>query len=88
MIKYKPRAVYDQSAEITVYIKPEFTGNRIGNEVLARKNQITLAHSIIVLLGVIPANNTGRLKAFEKRGGAKNVLILNRLAKNSETYWT
>ncbi|QIA08107.1 GNAT family N-acetyltransferase [Draconibacterium halophilum] len=69
--RYKNRAAYDRSAEITIYLKPEYFGKGIGREVLLQMEQKALEVGIVVLLGIITAENETSIKLFERLGYEK-----------------
>ncbi|WP_321373435.1 N-acetyltransferase family protein [uncultured Draconibacterium sp.] len=69
--RYKNRAAYDRTAEVTIYLKPEFFGKGIGREVLQQMEQKALEVDIFVLLGIITAENEASIKLFERMGYEK-----------------
>ena len=69
--RYKPRAAYDRTAEITIYLKPEFFGKGIGKEVMLQMEQKALEVGIVVLMGIITAENEASVKLFERLGYEK-----------------
>lgn len=69
--RYKPRAAYDRTAEITIYLKPEFFGKGIGKEVMLQMEQKALEVGIVVLMGIITAENESSVKLFERLGYEK-----------------
>ncbi|MDT8901524.1 N-acetyltransferase family protein [Anaeroselena agilis] len=66
--QHKNREAYDGTAEITVYLNPDFIGKGIGSlaikhvEVYARKQQLH------VLVATICGENTNSIKLFERNG--------------------
>ena len=69
---YKNRAAYNRTSEVTVYLKPEYTGKGIGKIVLNRLEEDARKTGIIkVLVGLISADNIGSVKLFEKAGYEK-----------------
>ncbi|MDX8339441.1 GNAT family N-acetyltransferase [Draconibacterium sp. IB214405] len=69
--RYKPRAAYDRTAEVTIYLKPEYFGKGIGREVLQLLEQKALEVGIVVLMGIITAENEASVKLFERMGYEK-----------------
>nr|WP_321356882.1 N-acetyltransferase family protein [uncultured Draconibacterium sp.] len=69
--RYKPRDAYDRTAEVTIYLKPEFFGKGIGKEVLLQMEQKALEVGIVVLMGIITAENEASVKLFERLGYEK-----------------
>ncbi len=68
---YKKREAYDRSAEVTIYLNPEFGGRGIGKETMIRLEQIALENDIYVLLGIITGSNVASIKLFENCGYEK-----------------
>ena len=64
--QYKKRQAYDRTAEITIYLKPEFSGLGIGGEVIKRLEFIAKENGICVLIGVISGDNDSSIRLFEK----------------------
>ena len=69
--QHKKRQAYDRTAEVTLYLKPDFTGKGIGKEVLFRLEDIAKQNNICVLIGVITGDNFGSIALFEKCGYEK-----------------
>jgi phosphinothricin acetyltransferase len=67
-IWYKKRQAYDRTAEVTLYLKPEFHGKGIGKIVLERLEPIALNSGIKNLLGIITGENSASIALFEKCG--------------------
>ena len=63
---YKKRQAYNRTAEITIYLKPEFTGKGIGKKSIHFLESEALKFGIRNFLAVITGNNTESLKLFEK----------------------
>ena len=66
--QYKNRQAYDRTAEITIYLKPEFSGKGIGKETLVILEDIARSNKISVLIGVISGDNQASITLFEKCG--------------------
>lgn len=68
---YKKRQAYDRTAEVTLYLKPEFTGKGIGKYVLGQIEKTAVELQIKVLLGIISGDNTASIILFERCGYEK-----------------
>lgn len=66
--QFRKKEAYDISAEVTLYIKPEFTGKKIGIEVLSFMEKTAKELGLKNLVGVITSENTSSLKLFERCG--------------------
>lgn len=64
--RYKPRQAYDRTAEITLYLKPEFWNKGIGKETMKLLEQVAKQNDICVLIGIITGENHASIKLFEK----------------------
>lgn len=69
--QYKKRQAYDRTAEITIYLKPEYSGKGIGKATLDKLENIAKSNDICVLIGIISGDNQGSIKLFEKCGYEK-----------------
>ena len=69
--QHNRREAYDRTAEVTIYLRPEFTGRGIGQQTLEMIKTVARDNGISVLLGVISAENTGSVRLFEKCGFEK-----------------
>lgn len=69
---YKNRPAYDRTAEVTVYLKVEYTGKGFGRIALQRLENDALKTGVIkVLIGIISADNVDSIKLFERAGYIK-----------------
>lgn len=66
--QFRKKEAYDISAEVTLYIKPEFTGKQIGVEVLSFMEKTAKNLGLKNLVGVITSENSGSLKLFKRCG--------------------
>jgi phosphinothricin acetyltransferase len=66
--QFNKRQAYDRTAEISLYLKPEFTGKGIGREVIGRLEEIARENGISVLIAGITAENTQSIAVFKKCG--------------------
>jgi L-amino acid N-acyltransferase YncA len=69
--QYKKRQAYDRTAEVTIYLKPGYSGRGIGKEILERLETIARKNDICVLIGVIAGDNQASIRLFEKCGYEK-----------------
>lgn len=65
---YKPRQAYDYTAEVTIYLHPDKTGNGIGNQAMNFIEKIAREREFHALLGVICSENEASIKLFRKFG--------------------
>jgi phosphinothricin acetyltransferase len=64
--QYKKREAYDRTAEITIYLKPEFFGKGIGVHTIKMLESNSFKNGIKVLIGIISEENSASIKLFEK----------------------
>ncbi len=69
--QYKKRQAYDRTAELSLYLKTEYSGRGIGKEVLDYLEKVALDSGISVLIGIISGDNETSIKLFEKNGYEK-----------------
>jgi phosphinothricin acetyltransferase len=69
--QYKKRQAYDRSAEVSLYLKPGFTGKGIGKLALAHLEEMAGQQGISVLIGIISGDNEMSIKLFEDCGYEK-----------------
>jgi L-amino acid N-acyltransferase YncA len=68
LTRYKKRQAYDRSAELSVYLKPEFTGKDIGRAALDNRETPAKKTGIHVLVGTIYGENHASTRLMEKAG--------------------
>ncbi len=68
---YKPRQAYDRTAEVTIYLKPEFAGKGIGKSSLLEMEKLASDMGVQVILGIITGENMSSIKLFESSGYEK-----------------
>ncbi len=68
---YKKRQAYNRTAEISLYLRPEFTGKGIGKIALNFLGTVAVNNGISVLIGIISGDNENSIKLFEKCGYEK-----------------
>jgi phosphinothricin acetyltransferase len=69
--QYKKRQAYDRTAELSLYLKSEYTGRGIGKVVLEHLEKVAKDNGISVLIGIISGDNENSIKLFEKNGYEK-----------------
>ena len=68
LTQYKKRQAYDRSAELSIYLKPEFTGKGIGLVALSHLEAAAKKAGIHVLVGTICGENQASIRLMEKAG--------------------
>jgi L-amino acid N-acyltransferase YncA len=71
LTQYRKKEAYDRTAEIRVYLKPEFTGKGLGRSVVAFLEKIVGSKQIRVILASISGENTASIKLFQRMGFEK-----------------
>lgn len=66
--QHKKREAYDATGEISVYLKPGYSGKGLGRLAIDHIEQHARQHSFHVLLATISSQNKDSLKLFEKAG--------------------
>jgi len=69
--QHKKREAYDGTAEVTIYLKPEYTGKGIGGPSLVFAEEVARKSGIHVLVATICGDNSSSIKLFEKNGFVK-----------------
>jgi L-amino acid N-acyltransferase YncA len=69
--QYKKRQAYDRTAEITIYLRPEYFGKGIGTQTIIMLEKTAFKHGIKVLIGIISGDNLSSISLFEKCGFEK-----------------
>ncbi|MFW6268308.1 MAG: N-acetyltransferase family protein [Marinilabiliaceae bacterium] len=68
---FKKRQAYDRTAEITVYLKPEYCGQGIGYKTVTHLEEIARQKGIKVLVGTITGTNENSIRLFARCGFEK-----------------
>ncbi|MBN1415617.1 MAG: N-acetyltransferase [Bacteroidales bacterium] len=68
---YKKRQAYNRTAEVTVYLKKEYTGHGIGKLALQRLEEVTRSAGIKVLIGIVTGDNIQSIHLFTRLGYEK-----------------
>jgi len=71
LARYKNRQAYDRSAEVTLYLKHDFTGKGIGSEVVAKMEKIAVHVGIKTILAIVTGENDKSVHLFTKNGYEK-----------------
>jgi L-amino acid N-acyltransferase YncA len=66
--QYKKREAYNDTAEITIYLKPDLTGKGIGSIVMNFIEGIAKKLNLHVLVATISGENSKSIKLVEKNG--------------------
>lgn len=69
--RFKPREAYDDTAEVTVYLKEGFTGRGIGPLALAHAEGMAAERGFHALVAGISGENQASMKLFERSGYEK-----------------
>jgi len=75
--QFREKEAYDHTAEVTLYIEKEFTGNKIGAYALNFIENIARQNGIKNLIGVITLENVASISLFDKCGYKKCGLLNN-----------
>jgi phosphinothricin acetyltransferase len=65
LTQYKDREAYMNTAEISIYLKPEYTGKGIGRKAVTFLEKEAGKSGIKVLLAIISGDNLSSIKLFE-----------------------
>ncbi len=68
LTQFKKKKSYDRTAEIGLYLKPEFTGKGIGKEAIIFLEEVALNKQIKVLIACICSENTTSIRLVQKLG--------------------
>lgn len=71
LTNFKKRQAYDRTAELTIYLKPEYCNQGIGSIALDYLEHKAIENGIKNLIGVISGDNSGSIRLFEKSGFSK-----------------
>ncbi len=71
MTQYKTREAYNSTAEVTVYLKPEYIGKGIGSLALQYIEAYARTKDIHALIATICGENQKSIKLFERNGYVK-----------------
>ncbi|MBU0490075.1 MAG: GNAT family N-acetyltransferase [Bacteroidetes bacterium] len=68
---FRIRHAYERTAEITIFLKPEFTGKGIGKIAVLELERHAIESGIRVLIGNISSDNEPSIRLFEQCGYKK-----------------
>jgi phosphinothricin acetyltransferase len=68
LTNYKKRQAYDRTAELTIYLKPEFFGKGIGKIAVAHLEKVASEKGLKNLLAIITGDNDGSIALFKSCG--------------------
>lgn len=71
LTQYKKREAYNRTAEVTIYLNPDYTGKDIGSQALKYIEVVAKQAGVHVLIAIICGENTSSIKLFEKNGYLK-----------------
>ncbi len=71
LTQHKKREAYDGTAEVTIYLKPDFIGIGIGSQAVSFIEDIARQHNIHVLIATICGENSKSINLFERSGFSK-----------------
>lgn len=71
LTQHKKRQAYDRTAEVTVYLHPDFRNRGIGRLALGHLEAEARSVKLCNLIGVISGDNVGSIRVFEKAGYVK-----------------
>jgi L-amino acid N-acyltransferase YncA len=77
LTQYKKRQAYDRSAELSIYLKPEFTGKGTGLVALNHLEATAKSTGIHVLVGTICGENLASIRLMEKAGFSRSAHLKN-----------
>jgi len=77
LTQYKKRQAYDRSAELSIYLRPGFTGKGIGLAALNHLEAAAKTAGIHVLVGTICGDNRASIRLMEKAGFSKCAHLKN-----------
>jgi L-amino acid N-acyltransferase YncA len=75
--QYKKRQAYNRSAELSIYLKPEFTGKGIGPVALNHLEAVAKKAGIHMLVGTLCEENHASIRLMEKSGYSKCAHLKN-----------
>ncbi len=71
LTQHKKREAYDATAEVTIYLKPDCTGQGIGCKATQFIEEVALRQQMHVLVATICGENQRSIRLFEKNGYVK-----------------
>jgi phosphinothricin acetyltransferase len=77
LTRYKNRQAYDRCAELSIYLRPEFTGKGIGAAALCHLEGAAKKAGIRVLVGTLCGENRESIRLMEKSGYSRCAHLRN-----------
>lgn len=71
LTQYKKREAYDGTAEVTVYLKPDYIGKGIGSQAVKFIEDVAKKQNIHVLIATICGENSKSINLFVRNGFSK-----------------
>jgi len=71
LTRHKAKQAYDTTAEITIYLKPDQTGKKIGSRALTFIEEAAPEQGFHVLVATVCSDNTDSIRLFERYGYEK-----------------
>lgn len=68
LTNYKKRQAYDRTAEVTIYLKPEYCRKGIGKAALNHLEDRAKENGLKNLIGIVTGDNEDSIALFEKSG--------------------
>ncbi|TCL61462.1 phosphinothricin acetyltransferase [Hydrogenispora ethanolica] len=68
LTQHKKREAYDGTAEVTIYLHPDFTGQGIGGQAIAFIEKAARERNFHVLVATICGQNAASIQLFERNG--------------------
>ncbi len=70
--RFKPRAAYNITTEVTLYLKPEFTGRGYGQQLLDSVESHIRQADFKNIMALIGGENEASIRLFERNGYVRN----------------
>lgn len=68
LAQFKNREAYDRTAEVTIYLRPDYAGKGIGSRALQYIEEFARTRDIHVLVAVISGENQQSINLFARNG--------------------
>ncbi|MDU4959369.1 MAG: GNAT family N-acetyltransferase [Sporomusaceae bacterium] len=65
---HKAREAYDQTAEVTIYLHPDYSGRGLGSQALRHIEAFARTQGLHVLVATICGGNQASIRLFERNG--------------------
>jgi L-amino acid N-acyltransferase YncA len=64
--QFRKKDAYARTAEVGIYLKPDFTGKKFGEQIISQLEKVSKSNNIKVLIASISGENMPSMKLFEK----------------------